>query len=212
MRSFLSLHFVVLLVGLTGCSDTKRTTAPIAASSSNDSVSGVKQSEAAVLRKAAWANSGFDSAEATISTYFWSGREADLKRMQTCMSPDDGAAFERLIAKTSEPKMLECLTRAWNEADGYRIVSKESVAEDQIDFEIQVLGWGWDGGSQRLTLRRYGQVWKIDGLQRQAAEATAKAKQRAADVAEVLVESPKFLETRRVSPKMPEQPGTTGPN
>ena len=129
-----------------------------------------------VIPKEAWQDSGFDTPDATIATYLWAGREANLEKMQECMSERDALAFADLIKGESKKGVLEGLRAAWGNARGYRILSRRQLSPDHVELEFAIDGW--NGSPERITLRKVGTAWKIDDLQKRAEETRRKSLER----------------------------------
>jgi hypothetical protein len=145
--------------------------------------SGTAPADGQVIPKEAWQDSGFDTPEATIATYLWAGREANLEKMQECMSERDALAFAKLTEGESKKGVLEGLRAAWGNARGYRIVSRRHLSPDHVEVEFAIDGW--EGGPERMTLRRVGAAWKIDELQERAEENRRKSLERQRSISTV---------------------------
>ena len=142
---------------------------------------GVAPADGEVVPKEAWQDSGYDTPEATIATYLWAGREANLEKMQECMSERDALAFAKLTNGESKKGVLEGLRVAWGNARGYRILSKRQVSPDHVELEFAIDGW--NGSPERMTLTKVDTAWKIDDLQKRAEENRRKWLERQRSIA-----------------------------
>jgi hypothetical protein len=148
---------------------------------------GTPPADGEVIPKEAWQDSGFDTPEATIATYLWAGREANLEKMQECMSERDALAFAKLTKGESKKGVLEGLRAAWGNARGYRIVSKRQRSPDHVELEFGIEGW--KGPPERMTLKRVGTAWKIDDLQKRAEENRRKSLERQRSIANKAIDA-----------------------
>lgn len=78
------------------------------------------------VAKESWSNTGFDTPEATVQTFFWAIREGDLARMAECMTPKERQYFLRLTEQGNEQERVKTLGefQGLTQGIGFRIVNR----------------------------------------------------------------------------------------
>ena len=111
------------------------------------------------VAKETWGDAGFATPEATAKTFFWAGRERNLKRFIECFPYNEKMVAELIDPDTGKLKedlygMKEIIT-----IKGFRIAERKEMGDDKIILGLQVVT---GGEIMPLPLRRVGQEWKLD--------------------------------------------------
>jgi len=135
---------------------------------------------AGYLAKESWSNTGFDTPESALQTFFWAVREGDLAQLAGCFPANDRQYLASLTQAGREEERERTLEefRQMIQSTGFRIVQKvveeeglvtkdgqpasgEARVPTKVQLRIQAVagGWVWP-----VSLRLYPDGWKVRGF------------------------------------------------
>ena len=138
-------------------------TAPI---SDVSSAEGVQQPE--YFAKENWVFAGYATPEATLQSFLWAMRQADMKTLQASLTEEGWARFGKGRDNVPAAALEEQVKRKIKGTAGFRILERNDISEDEIVLRIHSAGEGSSAGDQNIAMKRLEGEWKVERSYRDA--------------------------------------------
>jgi len=117
-----------------------------------------------LVTKEMLADTGWASPEAALETFFWAFRERNASRVRACFSEEAGGE----LREDTDEQVLAGATNLMDNFEGFQIVARKVVSENEINLGIRVVrksvqgdGVARDSMDMALPFKRVGGEWKI---------------------------------------------------
>jgi len=118
--------------------------------------------------RAAWAFSGYGEPKSAMMSFLWAIRQADGQQILAACSPGLQQTFQkhfqeqmRASGKTLGEFLAQDTPPRFSTTTGIRILEQKSDSEDQITLRLLALG---EQKEHRITVKKIGEEWKVDGV------------------------------------------------
>jgi RNA polymerase sigma factor (sigma-70 family) len=113
--------------------------------------------------KDSWAFVGYATPESAFQSTVWALRNGDVKTILSSMTPDELARSRERWADKSEAEIAANTQAEFEKVNGFRILKKEVVSDDEVVLTLYVEGLNPNEGTPRMKLQRVGNEWKSAG-------------------------------------------------
>jgi RNA polymerase sigma factor (sigma-70 family) len=116
----------------------------------------------------AWVFSGYGDPKSAMMSFLWAIRQADGEQILAACSPGLQQTFQkhfqeqmRASGKTLGEFLAQDTPPRFSTTTGIRILEQKSDSEDQITLRLLALG---EQKEHRITVKKIGEEWKVDGV------------------------------------------------
>ena len=120
------------------------------------------------VSRASWAYSGYGDPKSATMSFLWAIRQGNGEQILDACSPGLQQTFQKHFEqqmRASGKPLGEFLAQdapaRFNSTTGIRILGQEPAFKDQITLRIFALG---EQKEHRITVKKIGEEWKVDGV------------------------------------------------